>query len=108
MTGASIKDCLQAASTAFGIPVALLRRRTRAPAISHPRQAAMWLARTQGHSYPEIGRALGFDHTTVMYGCRAVENRAGRDSMFGDRIQSAWDKMSQTQNARPGSPGGRF
>lgn len=42
-----------------------------------PRQEAYWLARElTGRSLPEIGRAFGGrDHTTIIFGIRAVEAR---------------------------------
>lgn len=37
------------------------------------KHVAMWLMREAGHSYPDIGRELGCDHTTVINAVRRVE-----------------------------------
>lgn len=39
---------------------------------SRPRQVVMHLAQKRGVSLKCIGRHFGFDHTTVLFGCRAV------------------------------------
>ena len=42
--------------------------------VARPRQLAMYLARTLlAHSYPEIGRACGRDHTTVIAACQRIQ-----------------------------------
>jgi len=42
--------------------------------VARPRQLAMYLARTLlAHSYPEIGRAFGRDHTTVIAACQRIQ-----------------------------------
>lgn len=38
------------------------------------RHAFMWLMRSSGLSYPDVGRELGMDHTTVINGVRRVES----------------------------------
>ena len=45
--------------------------------ISWARQEACWLAhKLTGRSYPQVARAYGYaDHTTVIYGVKAVEDR---------------------------------
>lgn len=37
------------------------------------RMVAAWILRQDGRSYPEIGRALGKDHSTVIHACRRIE-----------------------------------
>jgi chromosomal replication initiation ATPase DnaA len=39
------------------------------------RHVAMWLMRDAGRSYPEIGKEIGMDHTSVMSGVRRVESK---------------------------------
>lgn len=43
-------------------------------ALSHPRQAAMWLARKAGHSSGKIARAFAHrDPTTILYAERHID-----------------------------------
>lgn len=56
-------------------PADILGRSRRAP-IAAARQEAMLRARElTGQSLPQIGRAFGRDHKTVLSGCRAAERR---------------------------------
>jgi chromosomal replication initiator protein len=48
--------------------------------IAHPRQLAMYLARTVSHlSFPEIGRAFERDNSTVQYACKKVAGEVRKD-----------------------------
>lgn len=47
----------------------------RFSAVNRARQHAMWLLRGQGYSSPQVGAALGRDHTTVLHGARAHAKR---------------------------------
>lgn len=46
---------------------------SRRPDVVRARQVAMWLLRESGRSFPEIGQALGRDHTTALWACKRVE-----------------------------------
>ena len=60
----------------YGMQPMDLKRRHRSHKIVHPRQEAMWRCRNEtSHSYPEIGRYFGLDHTTVMSGVERHEKR---------------------------------
>ena len=48
--------------------------------VAQPRQEAMWEMHQAGYSYPQIGRFLNRDHTTVMHGVRAHEARMGAEA----------------------------
>lgn len=58
----------------------LSARRSRS--VTRPRQMAMALAKElTSHSYPEIAEAFGGrDHTTIMYGCRKIQELRESDS----------------------------
>jgi chromosomal replication initiation ATPase DnaA len=57
----------------FGVTAADLMSARRHRAVSFPRMVAMYLCRNRaGASFPEIGRAFGKDHTTVMAAVRKV------------------------------------
>lgn len=60
----------------FHISEADLKGKKRNSEIVLPRQIAMYLCRTMTQSqYNEIGKFIGGrDHSTVMHGCRAIEN----------------------------------
>lgn len=58
-----------------GVSLSEIMSRNRVHRIAHARQEVMWLAREAGKSTVEIGRFFGFDHTTVLHGCRAHERR---------------------------------
>ena len=49
--------------------------------IAHPRQRVMAAARALGMTHPQIGAAVGRDHTTVMFGVRAVARRNEQDKV---------------------------
>lgn len=58
------------------------------------RQVAMFLARRHlGMSYPELGRAFGGkDHSTVLYGCRKVEQLQRDDKKLKSVLQTLTEK----------------
>jgi chromosomal replication initiator protein len=68
-------------------PLEILSHR-RAARLAKARQAAMWLARTGGHSYPEIARAFDRDHTTILYAVSRTEQRMAEDARFAAWVRS--------------------
>lgn len=82
----SLRMCMDAASTHFGI--------TRADLVSYrldaqtngPRQVTMWLAKELTPlSLQEIGRRMGGRHrSAILHGIRRVEERRSRDANFRD------------------------
>lgn len=74
------------------------RSRVRSHWISHPRQAAMYLARKlTNSSYPQIGTLFGgFDHTSVMHAVRAIEARRLKSKELDDdliRLETEFRKI---------------
>lgn len=55
-----------------------------------PRQVAMTLAvRLTEHSYPRIGHFFGHrHHTTVLYACKAVEQRRKKNARLHNSLRS--------------------
>lgn len=47
---------------------------TRDANVVRARQAACWLLRGGGLSFPKIGAIVGRDHTTVMHACTKIDN----------------------------------
>ena len=76
----TIAEIQQAVSTYFAIPMIEMKSARRGRDAAHARQIGMYLARElTAHSLPMIGREFGKrDHTTVIYGIRAVEGRMQR------------------------------
>lgn len=76
----TIAEIQQAVATYFAIPMIEMKSTRRGRAAAHARQIGMYLARElTAHSLPMIGREFGRrDHTTVIYGIHAVEERMQR------------------------------
>lgn len=78
---------LRAAALVTGLPVATLLGKTRSKSIVQARIALYCAARRFGYSYPEIGRGLSRDHTTVLVGCRRAHMLCREDHHFDDTVQ---------------------
>jgi chromosomal replication initiation ATPase DnaA len=63
---------IQAAADLYGTTMEAVRGRDNDRSVTSARMIACWLLRETGMSYPEIGRALGRDHTTIMHACRVI------------------------------------
>ena len=57
----------------FAVSPAQVTGSERGRDVVRARMVAAWLLRQDGRSYPEIGRALGKDHTTVMHAVKRVD-----------------------------------
>lgn len=76
-----------AAGRAFEVSPRAVISRLRLPAVVRARQALYAaLYRTCESSYPQIGRLLKRDHTTVLYGVREAEADAATDPDYADRL----------------------
>jgi chromosomal replication initiation ATPase DnaA len=76
---------------------ALRREYTGNHPYAKPRQLAMWLLRERhGLTYQAIGRALGCDHSTAIYGVRRVEADAG----MLERARAVLAKLREQSNER--------
>ena len=75
----------------YKVRVADLLSKRRSRSIARPRQIAMALAKElTDHSLPEIGDAFGGrDHTTVLHGCRKIEELRQTDG----RIREDYEKL---------------
>lgn len=61
---------LEGVAHAYDVTVDELLAHNRSPRPTRARHDLWRRLRERGWSYPEIGRLVGFDHTTVMYACR--------------------------------------
>ena len=70
----------------YKIRVSDLHSNRRSRSITRPRQLAMALAKElTNHSLPEIGKAFGGrDHTTVLHGCRKVQELRESDARINE------------------------
>ena len=59
---------LDAVSAVLGVPVDRILSPSRSAPIVRARQACMVLLREAGMSLPEVGKALGRHHSTVIHG----------------------------------------
>ncbi|MFP4560026.1 MAG: chromosomal replication initiator protein DnaA [Thiohalorhabdus sp.] len=86
----TIENIQKVVANYYNIRVADMRSKKRSRAIAAPRQVAMALAKQlTDHSLPEIGDAFGGrDHTTVLYGCRKVEERQREDPRLREDLNN--------------------
>lgn len=75
-----VRDVIEAAAEHFGVSVAVLLGVDRHQPVARQRQIAMFIAhKLTGRSLPYIGRHIGGrDHTTVLHGVRAIQDRIAR------------------------------
>ena len=67
-------DILRQESDRTGVPIKEILGSARNAEMCHLRHYIMWRARIEtGLSYPQIGRQLGKDHTSVLHGVRRIE-----------------------------------
>lgn len=64
---------IAAAADLYGVTADAVLSNDRGGRVVLARQAACWLLRARGLSLPTIGRALGRDHTTVLYACNKLD-----------------------------------
>ncbi len=70
----TVPQVMQAVMDYYRIPMDRLCSKNRSRVVSHPRQIAMYLARTETDaSFPQIGQHLGDrDHTTILHGYEKI------------------------------------
>jgi hypothetical protein len=62
-------------SVVTSVPARLILSEVRDRPVARARQQVMWFLRKEGFSYPEIGRVMGRDHSTVVHAFNSVELR---------------------------------
>lgn len=93
----SMDDILRLVTAHYQIKVTELQSRRRTKAIAHPRQIAMYIARTiTRHSLEEIGGFFGGrDHTTVLYAVEQIEKQIKSDDRFRATIQGLQGQLQR-------------
>ena len=83
LTATRISRALDAAASLFDVPRRSIAGNGRTRPVAHARQAvyaALYLScRT---SFADVGKALGRDHSTVIYGCQQAEALARQDEDY--------------------------
>jgi len=79
---ARVSDIIILASEIGLVDRALILGSSRHRRVVRIRQACMKIAREQGHSYPQIGRRMGRDHSTIVHGVEKAENLAKDDARY--------------------------
>ncbi len=84
----SIDSIQRKVAAHFDVRILDLKAKKRNRAIVHPRQIAMYLARSlTDSSLPEIGEYFGGrDHTTVLHAYEKIENNLKKDPRFKDLV----------------------
>ena len=93
----TIAQIAAAASDIFGVPVRVLMGKAQDKSTRLPRFAVYWVARNHlGYSYPQIGRIMDRDHSTVVHGvARAEALRATNDD-----FRRAIDRLATGEYSR--------
>lgn len=79
---------VQAAAEIFGISEPVLVSKDRHQHIAHARIACCYVLRKQGYSFPEIGRIVFRDHTTVMSNVSRAMKLIMIDDSFAHKVES--------------------
>ena len=84
MSRIRVADIIAAASRMTGIPVADITGRSRVQRLARVRQAIAYVAAKQDDrmSYPQIGRILGRDHSTILHSIGMAEIFRKRDPEY--------------------------
>jgi chromosomal replication initiator protein len=90
----SAEHILATVARHYDLSEAQLIGRSRARAVSLPRQLAMYLIREETDtSLPQIGRLLGGrDHTTIIHGCKKIGSQIESD----EQLRRDWLAIKQT------------
>jgi chromosomal replication initiation ATPase DnaA len=96
-----VDDILHAVARHFHVSRNDLLSTRRGGKVTLPRHVAMYLARElTTKSYPDIGRRVGKDHTTVLHAVNRIESRLTHDGELADSIR----RIRQTLHDWEGSP----
>lgn len=79
----------------FEVTLGEILSRSRLERITTARHAAYYIIRVlSGSTLEEIGLAVGKDHGTVLYACRAIQSRVDTETHFASRIAALLAKLS--------------
>lgn len=81
------REIIEGVAAIFDMPVDLMQSKRRYKDIVFPRQVAMYVLACRGRSYPEVGRILGKDHSTVIHAVRCLADKM--DGEDGEKAREA-------------------
>lgn len=85
----TIAEIVKSVEARFGLTRGAVTGCNRQKHIARARHAACHIARKNGYSLPEIGRAIGRDHTTVINSLNRAEHLLETDPDFSMRVNGA-------------------
>jgi hypothetical protein len=97
--GHPTRSVLALAAEHFGLSLADIIGIGRGASVNLPRHVGFFVARRLGASLPKIGRAGHRDHTTVLHGCRLIEERIRFDHDLAAAVDAVGTKAAATFNA---------
>lgn len=95
MSGARIADILQIASEIWDVHPRDLAGNDRFHFCVRPRQAVYLVAREQGLSFPQIGRRLGRDHSTVLNGIGVCHKHMRADPNYAGKVEALRQRVAE-------------
>jgi chromosomal replication initiator protein len=88
------QEILDEVAQYYNLEADLLRGRGRSKKVARSRQIAMYLAREETRaSLPQIGQALGRDHTTILYGYEKISQQIEEDDSLRREILSIRERF---------------
>lgn len=95
----AIEEIIAAVSFSFGITVEDVRGPMRTKAVAEARQCVYLVARRCTRlSYPEIAKAVGRDHTTVMSGVKTAERIRESDRWFAATVRVLLERFVEIES----------
>lgn len=90
----SIGRIQKAVADHYGITVEVLKSKKRKAEINHPRQVAMYLCHMKTEeTWERIGLEFNKDHSTVIHGCKKIEDDLKTDTILQQDIKEITNKI---------------
>ena len=83
----SVNEIANVTATLFDVSVEDMKGRQQRKPLMRPRFAIYLVARQAGHSYPLIGKRLGRDHSSIIYGCKIARQLIDHDPDFAAMVR---------------------
>lgn len=101
MSRARVLDIVTLASGLSGISASAIVGPGRTRKVVRIRQACYYVARSNGHSYPQIGVRMNRDHSSVLWGVDQAMALAARDPEYATFL---FDLANKAANSEPFIP----
>lgn len=77
-----------------GVPIVQLRNKTRQRHVTFPRHLAMFIFfRQLNYSCNVVGGMFNRDHTSVLHGCKAIQNRVDTEEDTRELVKAIVEKI---------------